>query len=248
MYSQSLFINRLRQAFWVQLCFLSGLTSANADWHGELSFLNEYIYRGYSKSRGNPVVQGRLDYQGEAGWYAGARLSQVSFDDKVNADRAELEAIPYAGWAFPLSADWKADLSVSGYIYNGKVFSQHANYAEIYGSLNYKDFLTARVAIAPDAYQLNETVTDYELSYRYDILDNLQFSSGLGYYQAGPILEQDFFYWNLGVSWFVTTYLSLDVRYVDAQLEEYHDLSPLQDEFYPRPQENKYLVSLTLGF
>lgn len=242
-------INRCaRQIFGVQLCFVAGLTSASADWHGELSFLSEYIYRGYSKSRGGPVVQGRVDYQGEAGWYAGARLSQVSFDDKVNADRAELEAIPYVGWAYSLSTDWKADLSVSGYVYNGKVFSQYANYAEVNGSLHYKDFLSAKIAIAPDAYQLGATVTDYELSYRYDILDNLQFSSGLGYYQAGPILDQDFFYWNVGVSWFVTSYLSLDVRYVDAQLHANDDLGTLQNEFYPRPQENKYLMSATLGF
>jgi uncharacterized protein (TIGR02001 family) len=230
------------------ICVVLGVSPVNADWQGQLNFLSDYVYRGYSKSRGNPVVQGHLDYEAGAGWFAGLGLSQVSFDDHPNPAPAELEIKPYLGWMLPLSADWKTEFSASGYIYNNKIFAHAADYAEIYAALHYQNWLTGRVSIAPDAYQRHAAVANYELNYRYDILDNVQFSSGLGYYQAGKLLGQDYFYWNLGASWFVTSYLALDIRYVDANIEQHQDTNLYHDEFYPRPQENKYLVSVTLGF
>ena len=83
----------------LDIALLLGFSPANADWHGELSFRSDYVYRGYSKSQGNPVVQGLIDYQGDAGWFGGLGLSQVSYDSPPNPDRAEIEIKPYVGWA-----------------------------------------------------------------------------------------------------------------------------------------------------
>ncbi|QPK63374.1 hypothetical protein IVG45_21660 [Methylomonas sp. LL1] len=231
------------------ICLLLGTSSAIAEWHGELSVLSDYIYRGYSKNRGNPLLQGHLDYEADAGWYAGMGLSQVSFDDRHDADHADLEIKPYLGWTLPLTSDWKTELSVTGYIYNDKVFAHDSDYVEFYASLHYRDWLSARVSVAPNAYQRDVTTVNYELNYRHDILDTVQFSAGLGYYQAKKLLEleDDYFYWNAGVSWFLTSYLSLDVRYVDVNLDQ-RNYQENHDEFYPRLLENKYLLSLTLGF
>jgi uncharacterized protein (TIGR02001 family) len=224
------------------------LPSAQADWHGDLKFLTDYVYRGYSKSRGNPVVQAHVDYQDDAGWFAGLGLSQVRFDDQLNTARAEIEIKPYLGWSLPVSTDWRAEFSVNGYLYDNKVFGHDANYAEIYASLHCQDWLSARASVAPDAYQRQAAVLNYELNYRRDLLDNVQFSSGLGYYQAGALLGEDYFYWNAGISWFVTSYLAIDLRYVDVALSHDHDPEHDPDQFYPRQQDNKYLFSITLGF
>jgi len=223
------------------------IVPAYAEWHGDIKFLSEYSYRGYSKSRGNPVVQGHIDYQDPIGWFAGLGVSQVSFDDQP-VEPSSVEFKPYAGWSLPISADWRGELFVNGYIYDDKVFARRADYAEIYSAVYFQDWLSGKISVAPDAYQRQHTVLNYELSYRQDILDNLQFSGGLGYYQAGSLIGEDYFYWNLGVSWFVTSYLAIDVRYVDVHLEEQHDSGDHHDEFYPRPMENNYQVSVTLGF
>ncbi|MGJ0486985.1 MAG: TorF family putative porin [Methylomicrobium sp.] len=225
-----------------------GPSSAQADWHGDLKFLSDYIYRGYSKSRGNPVVQAHVDYQNDTGWFAGLGLSQVRFDDQLNTARAEIEIKPYLGWSLPLSADWRAELSASGYLYDNKLFGHDANYVEIYGSLHYQDWLSARASVAPDAYQRQATVLNYELNYRRDLLDDVQFSAGLGYYQAGALLGQDYFYWNAGISWFVTSYLAIDMRYVDVALSHGPEPGHHADQFYPRQQDNNYQFSITLGF
>ena len=241
--SSTVFFSALRL-----LLLLLGFSPANADWHGELSFRSDYVYRGYSKSQGNPVVQGLIDYQGEAGWFGGLGLSQVNFDNLPNVSSAVVEIKPYAGWAFPLSTDWSTELSASGYIYNNKIFEQNADYAEFSATLHYRDSLSGKISVAPNAYQRHVTVPGYELNYRRDMLDTVQFSGGLGYTQAGALLGQNYFYWNLGASWFVTSYLTLDARYVDVHLDNYDDSELPGDEFYPRPIKNKYLLSITLGF
>jgi uncharacterized protein (TIGR02001 family) len=230
------------------LFFAFWFSSAQAEWHGDIKLLSDYIYRGYSKSRGNPIVQGHVDYLDDAGWFAGLGLSQVRFDDQLNADRAEIEIKPYLGWSLPISTDWRTELSVSGYIYDNKIFNHEANYAEFYASLHYQNWLSVRASIAPNAYQRQVDVANYELNVRHDLLDTVQFSAGLGYNQAGALLEQDYFYWNAGTSWFVASYLALDLRYVDASLSPRQSAEINHDEFYPRQQDNKYLFSLTLGF
>lgn len=220
-----------------------------AEWHGELLFLSDYIYRGYSKSRSNPVVQGHLDYQDDAGWFSGLSLSQVNFDDHSHPQHAEVEFKPYLGWTLPLSSDWRTELSATGYIYNDKVFAHDAHYVEFYSALHYRDWLSARMSVAPNAYQRHVAVANYEVNFRRDIFDTLQFSMGLGYYQAGALLGDDYFYWNAGASWFVTPHLALDIRYVDADLPANDSTGGHHHgEFYPRPQENNYLVTITLGF
>ncbi len=224
------------------------LPAAQADWHGDIKLLSDYIYRGYSKSRGNPIVQAQVDYLDDAGWFAGVGLSQVRFDDRLNVGRAEIEIKPYWGWSLPLSADWRAELLASGYIYDNKIFNHQADYAEVYASLHYQDWLSAKASMAPNAYQRHANVANYELNVRRDLLDVLQVSVGLGYSQAAALLEQDYFYWNAGASWFVASYLAIDLRYVDASLSAHPTSETHHYDFYPRQQDNKYLFSVTLGF
>lgn len=227
---------------------LTATQVAEAEWHGQLTFLTDYLYRGYSKNRSNPVVQGQLDYQNTSGWFSGVGVSQISFDDRSYREYANVEIKPYIGLSYSIDADWRTELSVSGYIFDGKVFGKSADYAEFYVSLHYKDWISGTASAAPDAYQRDATVLNYELKYRRDILDNLQFSMGLGYFQAGALLDEDYFYWNAGTSWFMTSYLALDIRYVDVDLDDHHGSDIHHHEFYPRLQEDKYLFSVTLGF
>ena len=220
-----------------------------AEWHGNLSFLSDYQHRGYSKSRSNPVVQGNLEFEHRTGWYAGATLSQVSFDDKPNLSRASFEARPYLGWGFRLADDWRSDLYVTGYLYDGDLFGKTGHYAEIYGSLTYRNWLTGRVSLAPDAYQQGADIFNYELSARHEVKDNIQLSAGLGYHDAKDLLHTSYFYWNAGATWYPHRHLAVDIRYTDAQPAAPQGEAPFgPDEFYPRPIENKWLLSITLGF
>ncbi len=65
------------------------------------------------------------------------------------------------------------------------------------------------------------------------------FSAGLGYSQSGALLGQDYFYWNLDASWFVTSYLTFDARYVDVHPNEYSETEIHHGEFYPQALEKQ---------
>ncbi|MGR8931787.1 MAG: TorF family putative porin [Gammaproteobacteria bacterium] len=221
---------------------------AQAEWHGELSVLSDYFYRGYSKSRSNPIVQAHVDYEDEAGWYGGLWVSMVSFDDRSYPQHADVELKPYLGLALPLTADWKTEVSVMAYVFDNKLFTHDADYVEFYAAFHFQDWFSGLVSVAPDAYQRHATVLNYELNYRRDLFETLQFSAGLGFHQAKALLERDYFYWNAGVSWFLTPHISLDFRYVDVNLDRKYYTVSEPEEFYPRLLENKYLLSVTFAF
>lgn len=231
----------------LMLPLFSACSPASADWHGEIGFRSQYINRGYSKSRGNPVFQARINYQGLSGWYAGTGVSQVNFGHNDD-DEASVEIKPFLGWNFALDDDWRGDASVTGYIFDGEVYEMEGDYAEFNAVLSYKSNWSARISYAPDAYQRQVGLLSYELNYRQDILDELQFSAGLGYSQANMLLGQDYFYWNAGFSWFVTNHLSIDARYVDTYLEAKKYYAVYSKDFYPSPLKENYLISVNIGF
>jgi uncharacterized protein (TIGR02001 family) len=220
---------------------------ARADLKGSATLASDYVYRGYSKSRGNPVLQGNLDYGHESGFYGGLWVSQVSFDDKGDRDRAEVELNPYLGWATELAEHWRIDFSANRYVYTGKVFGQNSDYNEFVGALHYRDLVTARVAFAYDAYNRKAMTFDYELVGRYSVLDNLQLSAGFGFYQASQLLEYNNFYWNAGLIWYVNRYVSVDLRYVDSNVKD-QDIDSEEGFSSLRGLENHYLFSLSIGF
>lgn len=212
-------------------CCFSGVVQA--EWHAELRWLSDYIYRGYSKSQGGSVTQAHVDYYGQSGWFAGLDVSQVNFAYRARSDRSQIEIRPYAGVSTPLTANWRADWMVAGYLYDNKVFNADGNYAELYSTLHYQDWLSVGVSLAPDAYQRQIDVLNYELTVRHDILDNLQLSSGVGYYQIGALLRRDYAYWNAGLTWFALPHVAVDLRYVDSGLNRI---------------ENQFLFGVTLGY
>lgn len=243
-------INIMYHVIWPRIVLLSALAvaSVKAEWHYDVRLITDYIYRGYTKSRSNPVVQAHVEYQNLLGWFGGLDVSQVRFDDSLNQDRAEIELQPYLGWSQAIRSDWRGEMSARGYIFDNKLFNQRAEYVELYGSLHYQDWLSIQIGFAPNAYQRRVDTLNYALNLRHDLLDTVRLSAGAGYYQAGALLGQDYFYWNAGVSWFATDNLAFDLRYLDSNVHPDREAETHHDEFYPRPQENRYQFSVTLGF
>ncbi|MGH8602449.1 MAG: TorF family putative porin, partial [Gammaproteobacteria bacterium] len=116
-----------------------------------MKLTSNYVYRGYSKSRGDPVVQGSLDFEHSSGFFIGTWISQVDFDDETDEDRATIEVNSYMGWSVSLSEDWRAEAMVAGYIYDGRVYGHGADYSELFGQVHFRDLVTARVGVAYDA-------------------------------------------------------------------------------------------------
>lgn len=232
---------------WTILAAFAFSLPAGADLKGSMTVASDYVYRGYSKSRGNPVVQGNLDYGHDSGFYGGFWVSQVNFDDKGYGDRAQVELNPYLGWATTLAEQWRADFSAARYLYAGKVRGRGADYNELYAALHYSDRVTARVAYAYDAYDRKATTLAYELLGRYSLLDSLRLSAGVGFNQAAELHEYNSFFWNAGLTWYANRNVSVDLRYVDSSVAN-HGAVATHGYFSLGNLQHRYVFSLSVGF
>jgi uncharacterized protein (TIGR02001 family) len=220
---------------------------AHAEFSGQLRFLSNYVYRGYSKSDGGPIVQGNLDYEHSSGFYLGTWASMVDFGDERLEDHAHVEVTPYLGWNFDLAEDWRVDTVLTRYIFDGKVLEHSADYNEIYALLHFRDLLTGRFAVAFDAYGHGREIFNYELQTRYPLTDTLEVSASLGYEDAEQVLEYDYLYWNLGAKWHFHRNGAIDLRYYDS----YH-LDERLGQAHHRigiPEiDNPIVISISVGF
>jgi uncharacterized protein (TIGR02001 family) len=209
---------------------------------------SNYVYRGYSKSSGDPVVQGSLDFEHSSGFFIGTWISQVDFDDGTDEDRATIEVNPYMGWSFSLSEDWRADAMVAGYVYDGRVNRRRADYSELFGEVYFRDLVTARVGVAYDAYSSGNSIEDYELQARFPLAENVNFSGSIGYEDANTVFGYDSLYWNVGITWFLHKYAALDLRYYDTSRTDQERLYPFRSNSGPVGIENHVVVSVSFGF
>ena len=105
--------------------------------------VNNYLYRGISQTRGEPAVQGGLDYAHSSGFYVGAWASSIKWIEDVQpANRANgpTELDLYAGYKFDLAPGLGMDLGYLRYEYLGNnatsVGLTNPNTDEIYLGMN----------------------------------------------------------------------------------------------------------------
>lgn len=188
---------------------------SHADLHGTLTLTTDNIGRWFSKSDHGPAIQANIDYQHHSGLFLGGSVSTIHYVTPEQSSTAQVEAIPYIGWTYKFTEQWRLDTQWSRYLFNGSLFNQQTDYDEFYLFLHYKDMFTGRVSASPDYYALGNYALDYELTGRYSITDSLEFSAGFGYAQTNAVLGSDYPYWNAGLSYYYK-FIALDLRYRDA--------------------------------
>lgn len=224
------------------------LVNAEPKYSASLRITSDYVYRGYSKSRGDPAIQMNVDYEHPSGMFIGSWISQVDFGDQYFSDRASIEANPYAGASLRLLGYWRIDSVLAGYVYDGKVDGRDSDYGDLYALLHYRDLFTARWGVSHDAYGRGKSTLNYELDARFPLTDTLEVSSGIGYENTDTVLRYNYIYWNIGAAWFFPKHATIDLRYHDA-----HRFSNLNGEIagasFEPPRIGKHFVfSLSIGF
>ena len=218
---------------------------AVAEFHPTLAVKTDYIWRGYSKTSEHLSLQANLDYEHVSGGYFGITLANVDFDDDEFKDPAKLEITPYLGWTFKLSDDWRLDAQWTRYFYDGDIFGHPSDYNEFYLLLHYNDIFTAHVSFSEDYYNQGHASGNYELTGRYPISDNLEFSTGIGYSQVEKIFEYDTLNWDAGLTYY-TKYIGFDLRYLDSV--ETTDAVVTQWPYDPELIDTTFVFSIFFGF
>ena len=230
------------------LVLLPGPTNADAKYSTLLQFTSNYVYRGYSKSNNVTAFQGNIDYEHLSGFFIGSWVSQVDFGDRYYKDRANIEANPYVGISLGLSENWRFDAALAGYLYDGTVYGQEADYSEIDALLHFRDLFTARFGASYDAYDCGRSTLDYEINMRYPMTATVEVSGGLGYEDANPVLKHSDVYWNLGVGWFLYKHAALALRYYDAHSFDEPKGRTASTRFEPLSISNHVVFSIAIGF
>jgi uncharacterized protein (TIGR02001 family) len=100
---------------------------AAADFSATGSATSDYVFRGISQSAEDPVLQGSLDVETDAGAYLGVWGSRVDFGDCCDED---IELDWYAGFGGEWTDDWRYDAGLIHYAFPGA--SEDIDYAELY--------------------------------------------------------------------------------------------------------------------
>jgi uncharacterized protein (TIGR02001 family) len=106
--------------------------------------VNNYLYRGISQTRGDPAVQGGLDYAHKNGFYVGAWASSIKWIEDAglpnNRWNGPTELDLYAGYKFDLTPGIGMDVGVLRYEYLGNNVASfggtNPNTDEIYLGMN----------------------------------------------------------------------------------------------------------------
>jgi uncharacterized protein (TIGR02001 family) len=183
---------------------------------GNFTLASEYLYRGIAQTRGNPAIQGGLDYSHASGLYAGIWGSNISWiGDAVAGASASLEADIYGGYKGSLGSDFGYDVGVLTYNYPGSgktlaaVQELNQNTTELYGALSWK-WLTLKYSHSTTAlfgWAKTGTLTDktkgstyVELNAAYDLGDGWGIAGHAGHQKVNGNSNASYSDYKLGVT------------------------------------------------
>lgn len=131
-----------------------------ADVGGTLSLQTDARERGMSYSANRPSAQAGLAWDGLAGWYAGAQLSQARFSQRRSA---AVQA--YAGRVFAVSPGLDGEVGLVAHAYQQ---ISHYDYQEVYAGLLGERW-NLRAYYSPDYYGVGQRSLYTELNGRWPL-------------------------------------------------------------------------------
>lgn len=209
----------IQARFGVALAILAlGLASAAQaeDWWfgGSLALTSDYVYRGVSQTDEGPAIQGSVDFGHASGFYAGAWMSNVDFDEP--GDGIDLELNLYAGWVFEFDNDTALDLQVVRYIYPGARRGFVIDYNEFIAAYSFLDYFTATFAYTNDWLNSGEDAFYYHFGAKLPLgVHELELRAGAGFNDVSSLAGSDYWDFQLGVgrSWGI---FDIDLSYFDT--------------------------------
>jgi uncharacterized protein (TIGR02001 family) len=191
--------------------------AAHAEVTGTVTVVSDYDFRGITQSAQDPALQGSIDYANDSGFYIGVWGSNIDFGDEFDAD---VEVDVYAGFRGGEEVTWDV-----GAIYYGYPGESDADFQEVYVSLGY-NFLSGKVWYSPEFGGFdNDSAFYYELNANYAPADKWGLSAHIGKSDGDYWGDDDYFDWNVGVS-YALGHFTLGLKYIDGSDLEIADGTP----------------------
>jgi uncharacterized protein (TIGR02001 family) len=207
----------------VRMCGVLGLLAGSPlhahEFHGYLTIVSDYVFRGASQSNEDPTVQAGLDYLHPSGVFAGVFVARTEFPENAfgsNPGSIELDA--YLGYSRGIGRDWSWDVAALRYDYPDSTGFSYS-YDELAANLHYRDVLRLGVTASDDAGAGGESGWTAEIELSHSLTDRYQVSGSLGHYEFERGDWDDYVYWDAGVS-AVAGAFTFDLRYFDTSADE----------------------------
>ncbi len=202
------FAGRVRWRCLIVAALLAVVTPAcraDGPWSASVGVTTDYVLRGVSQSYGGAALQGAVNYQSLAGWFAGAWASNVDpYPFYANAAEVNL----YAGYDWALGRDWSARASLTHYLYALDPRRRPYDYDEVSLTVGYQDRLAATISYQPNSiryatlgYRRNKPSSSYELSGRWPLRWSLSVTGGVGYYDLTHLYGVGYWSGSVGVGY-----------------------------------------------
>jgi uncharacterized protein (TIGR02001 family) len=202
---------------------------------GNIAFVTDYRFRGLSRSKGDPAIQGGINLNHSSGFYVGIWSSSTSFKPPADAVYGSQELDIFGGWTGQVTSGVTADVGLVYYAYPGghvgkaEFFEPYVSVSTTLGPVTGKVGLN--YAWKQEALNFNGGGKDDNL-YIYGELSAgipntpVSVSGHLGYtdgalspkFATGQTVDsKGGLDWNLGATFAITPHLSIGGQYVGVQ-------------------------------
>ncbi len=176
----------------------SGAQSASDDpspaLQAEIAVTSDYVFRGYSRSEGNPALQAGLRYRHRSGFFVGGWASTVrfAFDDTIG-DPRRAEVRGFTGYARPVGQSWFWNALIVRYEFPGSDDRIDTSYTEAQISAQYRELVSTTIAYTSGYLGRDGPGLFGEVTAGYPLPFNLDLSVGIGYAELDPSSASHFY-------------------------------------------------------
>ncbi|WP_226637364.1 TorF family putative porin [Brevundimonas poindexterae] len=176
----------------------------------DLAVVTDYVFRGISQTDDSAAVQGGIS-MASGGFYAGAWASTVDFGDDTDA-----EVDFYGGYTTQI-AGFDVDVGAVVYLYVGKPAGADYDFIELKAAAS-RSIGPVSLGVAtfysPNFFGVDDEAFYYEANSAYAFSPSLTASGAVGHQSLD--VSDDYTTWNAGLTYALTSLVSIDVRYHDT--------------------------------
>ncbi len=203
-----------------------------AEWSANLGVVSLYKDRGVDQEGRDeavrPALQGGVDYDFDNGIYVGNWNSTGEFGD------AGMEVDLYGGYRLGFADDWELDVGYIHYIYPGE---GSWNSGEAYVGINYQRLMfKVYRGMRKD---VNRDDMYYRLTYTHPLLEQLDFTAGVGYQDFDDADLRGKFDYSVGLEYSLNEHVSLSGTIAGANR---------RNDVEDHSRDPRFILGLTAAF
>lgn len=168
---------------------------------GSVGATSDFVYRGFSLTRGKPAAQASLDVEFPSGIYVGGFVATA---DPNPGPSPHVELDLWAGRYWRLADDLSFDLRLSQYLYPDDPRRVNYNRSEVTATMGYRNQVFVAAIYSPNTQAIsaapgykNDGAWALEISGRHPFNERFSIAAGVGHYGLDGVYGDSFSYWNV---------------------------------------------------